>query len=109
MTESLLQDRIRLILGADSAGCWWRNNVGVAQSSSGHTIRYGLSNGSADLIGVFRGRFVAVEVKTPTGKQSADQVRWQSLIESKLGIYAIVRSEDDARSLLQDLHRRYPA
>lgn len=108
MTESLLMDRVRLVLGSDPAGCWWRNNVGVAESRGGHTIRYGLGNGSADLVGLFRGHFVAVEIKTPVGRQSEDQRRWQKLVESKQGLYAIVRSEDDARALLAELHRRWP-
>lgn len=101
-------DKVRLILGTDPVACFWRNNTGVAETR-GYTIRYGLGNGSADLIGVFRGRFVAVEVKTPTGRQSEDQKRWQALVEGKRGVYAIVRSENDARELLADLHRRYPA
>lgn len=108
MTESQLMDRIRLVLGADSAAVFWRNNTGVAETR-GYTIRYGLGNGSADLIGVFRGRFVAVEVKTPSGRQSDDQRRWELLVESKGGVYAIVRSEDDARQLLANLHEWYPA
>lgn len=108
MTESQLMDRVRLVLGADPAAVFWRNNTGVAETR-GYTIRYGLGNGSADLIGLFRGRFVAVEVKTPAGRQSEDQKRWQSLVESKHGIYAIVRSEDDARDLLAMLHARFPA
>ena len=100
-------DRVRLVLGGDRAGVWWRNNVGLAEQR-GHTIRYGLGNGSADLIGLFRGHFVAVEVKTPTGRQTQEQRLWQSLVESKGGVYAIVRSEDDARALLADLHQRWP-
>lgn len=108
MTESQLQDRIRLVLGADPAAVFFRNNTGVAELR-GYKVRFGLGNGSADLIGVFRGRFVAVEVKTPTGRQSEDQQRWQSLIEGKQGIYALVRSEDDARALLAELHRRFPS
>jgi len=107
VTESLIQDRVRLILGADPDGCWWRNNVGVAEVR-GYKIRFGLSEGSADLVGLFRGHFVAVEIKTPTGRQSPEQRRWQGLVESKQGVYAIVRSEDDARALLADLHQRFP-
>lgn len=108
MTESVLMDRIRLVLGREQAAVWWRNNTGVAQTGNGYIVRYGLGNGSADLVGLFRGHFVAVEIKTPTGRQSDDQRRWQSLVESKGGFYAIVRSEDDARALLAELHARWP-
>lgn len=107
MNESLLMDRVRLVLGSDPAGVWFRNNTGVA-NQRGHMVRYGLGNGSADLIGLFRGHFVAVEIKTPIGRQSEDQRRWQALIEAKQGMYVIVRSEDDARALLAEMHRRWP-
>lgn len=109
MTESLLQDRIRLVLGADPVSVWWRNNVGLATTDRGTKIKFGLFPGSADLIGCFRGRFVGVEIKTEVGRQSKDQKLWQGCVESKGGLYFIVRSEADARELLADLHRRFPA
>jgi hypothetical protein len=31
MKESEIQDQIRLILGSDPAGVWWRNSVGSIQ------------------------------------------------------------------------------
>jgi len=108
VTESQLQDRIRLVLGADPAGVWWRNNIGVAEIR-GYRVRFGVGGaGGSDLIGLFRGVFVAVEVKTPIGRLSADQKLYQRLVESKQGVFAVVRSEDDARALLQDLHARFP-
>lgn len=109
MTEAQLQDRVRLVLGADRAGVWWRNNVGLATTDRGVKITFGLFKGSADLIGLFRGRFVAVEIKTETGRQSPEQVQWQGVVEDHGGIYVVVRSEDDARELLADLHRRFPS
>lgn len=112
MSERLeihIQDAVRLVLGADSACVFWRNNVGVAETVRGQKIRFGLFPGSADLIGLFRGRFVGVELKKRDGRQSPEQKKWQGVVESKGGIYAIVRSEDDARALLADLHRRFPA
>ena len=109
MTEGALMVKVQLILGADPACAFWRNNVGLATTDRGTKIRFGLFPGSADLIGVFRGRFVGVEIKTEDGRQSPEQRTWQSCLESKQGIYAIVRSEDDARELLAELHRRFPA
>ena len=107
MTELQIQDAVRLILGVDLAGCFWRNNVGSAVTPDGRHVKYGVGNpGGADLIGVYRGRFVAVEIKTPTGRQNPDQVRYQQLVEGKGGIYAVVRSEQDARDLLDRLRRQ---
>lgn len=109
MTEGQLQDRVRLILGADRACCFWRNNVGLAVTDRGAKIKFGLFPGSSDLVGLFRGRFVGVELKTEIGRQSKEQKTWQKCVEDHGGIYAIVRSEDEARELLAALHQRFPA
>ena len=94
---------VRLVLQANTGGVWWRNNIGVAVMD-GHRIAYGLGNpGGADLVGLFLGRFVAVEIKTPRGRQSPEQAEWQRLVEAKGGIYAIVRSESEATELLRKL------
>lgn len=105
MTEGQIQDAVRLVLGAETAGCWWRNNIGTAiNPHTNQHIRYGVGNpGGADLIGLHRGRFVAAEIKTPTGRQSPEQLQWQRLVESKGGIYVVVRSADDAHALLARL------
>lgn len=96
MTEGQLQDAIRLALGTDPDVVLWRNNIGVAKMH-GHTVRFGVGGpGGADLLGMFRGRFAAVEVKSPSGRQSPEQRMFQQLIESKGGIYLMPRSVDEA-------------
>lgn len=106
MTEGQLMDAVRLVLGAERDGCWWRNNAGTALLH-GHMVRFGVGNpGGADLIGLHRGRFAAIEIKTPLGRQSPEQRRWQQLVESKGGLYELVRSVDDAHALLTRLRAR---
>lgn len=101
MNESQLQDRIRLALGAVPGLVLFRNNVGVAELR-GHTVRFGVGGpGGADLIGIWNGRFVAIEIKTPTGRQSADQIKFQALVESKGGEYVILRSVDEAKAWVE--------
>lgn len=103
MTEGRLQDEIRLALNHPDA-VWWRNNCGTAQTRAGAWVKYGVGNpGGADLIGVFRGRAVFVEVKTPSGRQSPDQERFQALVERKGAVYVVLRSADDATALLARL------
>lgn len=102
MKESELQDLIRMALNHPDA-CFWRNNIGVAERN-GHMIRFGVGGpGGADLIGIFRGRFVAIEIKTPTGRQSGEQKTFETLVTSKQGLYVILRSVDEARALIQQL------
>lgn len=98
MKESLLQDHIRLALGNVDGLCLWRNNIGTAEIR-GYRVKFGVGGpGGADLIGLYKGWFVAVEIKTDTGRQSPDQRTYQALVESKGGIYTILRSVDDARA-----------
>lgn len=46
----------------------WRNNTG-AIASDGRFLRYG-KKGSADIIGVFNGRFIGIEAKVGKNTQS---------------------------------------
>ena len=48
-----------------------------------------------DMVGQTLAVFVAVEVKTATGRQSEPQKKWQKAVE-KLGVkYILARSEND--------------
>lgn len=58
-------------------------------------LKIGLK-GEPDISGCLDGRWVGIEVKTATGKQSPDQVKFQKAIEPRGGIYIVARSPDDA-------------
>ena len=103
MTEGELQDKIRLALGRIPGLVLWRNNIGRTQSAKGW-IWYGVGNpGGADLIGCYLGRFVAIEVKTATGRQSPEQRDWQGVVERAGGVYLLVRSVEEAVKLVGNL------
>lgn len=109
MTESQLQDAVRLELGQCREAVFWRNNCGFADMRDGSKVRFGVgSPGGSDLIGVFRGRAIFVEIKTPTGRQSPEQKTFEQLVQGKGGIYVIVRSIDDARALIERLRHEVP-
>jgi len=59
--------------------------------------------GTADLIGVYRGRAVAIEVKTPKGRQADSQREWEQAWITAGGVYRVVRSAADTLELLQEL------
>lgn len=98
------QDIQRLImLALSEAGCLiFRNNVGVLKNAAGIPIRFGLAIGSSDLIGIAPGgRFLAVEIKTPTGKATPEQIRFIEAVRARGGIAGIARSPQDALDLLR--------
>ena len=99
MSEGHIQDEIRLALSDEPGLVLWRNNTGVADQR-GQRVRYGLAVGSADLIGCIAGRFIALEVKTATGRATPEQRLWLDLVRRHGGFAAIVRSVEDARAAI---------
>lgn len=86
----------------------WRNNVGSycpdPVNKPRVRVAYGLGVGSADLIGLAYGSpaiFLAVEIKTPIGRLSAEQKAWGSAIQKLGGIYRVIRSEEEAREFVE--------
>lgn len=86
-------------------GFFWRNNTGAAPADykgKKRFIKYG-ATGSADIIGVLNGRFVAIECKRPLGPrggtngsvQNSEQLVFQANVEAAGGIYIVARSVED--------------
>lgn len=72
----------------------WRNNSGTAWIG-GQPVSFGFP-GSADIIGLTpTGRFLAVECKSATGKQSDKQRKFEEKIKANGGVYLLVRSVEE--------------
>ena len=124
MSEHTTQQRILLACGSGSTRLW-RNNVGTGWAGQatkiqrrgmvavepgdiivrqGRPLHAGLCVGSSDLIGyrvVNRvAQFVALEVKSATGRPTAQQTQFIDHINAVGGCAGIVRSVEDARSVL---------
>ena len=90
-----LVNRLLILLHSHKLGRYWSNNTGAVKTVKGHFQRYGLK-GSSDIIGISKtGLFVAIEVKTGSGRLSKDQVAFKRMIESNSGLHFTVRSEQD--------------
>jgi hypothetical protein len=72
---------------------------------SGRPLHAGLCVGSSDLIGYRRvdgvAQFVALEVKSATGRPTPEQTRFLDHISSAGGCAAVIRSVEDAHSVLR--------
>ena len=103
--ETKIQNRIMMDM-SEKGYLVWRNQVGLFKTLDGRTVNIGIK-GSSDLmaikptvitpemVGQTLAVFVAVEVKTATGRQSEPQKKWQKAVE-KLGVkYILARSEND--------------
>ena len=103
--ETKIQNRIMMDM-SKKGYLVWRNQVGLFKTMDGRTVNIGIKGSSdlmavkptvitPDMVGQTVAVFVAVEVKTATGRQSEPQKKWQKAVE-KLGVkYILARSEND--------------
>ncbi len=128
-SEHGIQQRILLACGSGDTRLW-RNNVGTGWAGQatkvttgnlraaaaalrpgdvvirqGRPLHAGLCVGSSDLIGYRRvdgvAQFVALEVKSATGRPTAQQTQFLNHITGAGGCAGIVRSVDDALTVLR--------
>lgn len=110
MAETKVQWSIMLALSKVGAKIF-RNNVGMAKMKDGSWLRYGLCNGSSDLIGWrtvtitpdMVGKrvavFLAVEVKDK-GRLSDEQRNFIDTVKAAGGLAGVARSDAQAVALL---------
>lgn len=79
----------------------YRQNTGGWKNEQGHFYRFG-SKGSPDIVCIIQGRYVGLEVKTPKGKLSDDQVAFHQNAMAAGGIVFTVRSLDEAIEAVED-------
>ena len=132
-SEHQIQQRILLAHGSGDVRLW-RNNVGTGWAGqatrvtagnlhaiahsirpgdviirNGRPLHAGLCVGSSDLIGYRRingvAQFVALEVKTATGRATPEQTRFLDHINTAGGCGAVVRSVADADAVLRNTDR----
>jgi len=105
-TESNILARCRLM--ASKLGMIvWRNNTGALQDKNGRLVRYGLCNGSSDMIGIKTivvtpamvgktiGVFSAIETKAPGKKLRPEQAAFIEGVRRAGGIAGKAESEDE--------------
>jgi VRR-NUC domain len=97
--ETEIQNEIRIAL-SNMGHIVWRNNVGFTKFPDGSAVKYGLCNGSSDLIGITSdGKFLAIEVKKPGGKPSKEQKNFIEVVRSKGGIAGVAHNVEEAIAL----------
>lgn len=81
----------------------WRGNAGKIQDArTGMWIKL-MPKGFPDTFG-FRsddGKFIALEIKTPTGRLSEDQKRFRDFAETQPIIYGVVTSAEEAIQIVE--------
>lgn len=88
-------------IALSEAGCIaWRNNTGALpdRTGSGRVIRFGVGGkGGSDIIGMTPdGRFLAIEVKTATGRATPEQNMFIKAVNNHGGRAGIAKSAQEA-------------
>lgn len=100
MTENEIQKAILERLALIPGLVFWRSNSGVSRSG-GRFVRFGLP-GQGDITGILPGgRRFELEVKTATGKLSPEQVEFGAKVNAAGGLWACVRSVDEACAVIE--------
>ena len=99
-SEHDIQSLILIYVTSLSETFAFRMNTGKARMG-GRFVTFGIP-GQPDIFAIIQGRFVGIEVKTETGRQSKDQKNWQRNCERAGGIYILARSVDDVRIVLEE-------
>lgn len=102
MKETQLVQLVRLAC-AEAGAIVWRNNTGSLPDTNGRWVQYGLCKGSADLVGIFEGRFLAIEVKKPEGRLRKEQRQFLDIIRKNGGIAGVARYPSDVKKILKEV------
>lgn len=99
-TEKQTQNAILDYLALRKDLMYWRQNTGAIKTERGGFYRFTSMNGMPDIFVLSCAQIYALEVKDVKGKQNDNQIAFQKLFEAHGGIYKVVRSLDDIKSII---------
>ncbi len=83
---------------------WINDSVGIYDAAKGifrrNTSRYKIK-GVSDILGIWKGKFLAIEVKTKTGRISPEQAAFLQRVINHGGIAFVARSVEDVERHLK--------
>lgn len=103
MTEHEIQDEIRKSVSPYAV--IFRVNVGSGKTIDGRYFKTGVPKGFSDLFGVRKtdGKAVFIEVKTPKGRPSEEQINFIKQMKNNGAIAGICRSAEEAINLILEV------
>ena len=102
MKEKDIQKQILDWLRWHKVFCWKSNTAGIYRKSTDSYIPAGM-RGISDIIGIFNGRMICIEVKMPKKKPSEFQQRFIDSINKSGGIAFVAHSLDEVETNLKDI------
>ena len=82
---------------------WRSNSGGVMGEYKGKKrfVRFNSAPGMSDICAVYRGRFIAVEVKMPGKHSTPEQIRFQNAVAAAGGLALEVHSTDELAKAME--------
>ena len=74
----------------------WVNNVGRTLG-----VNFGAPVGSGDVLGVYRGKFLSIEIKVGKDSLSDEQLQWMNDVNRRGGIAFVARSMRDVEEVVE--------
>jgi len=102
-SEGEVQAAVLIAVGALPAAHFWRNNTGAFHDGK-RLVKFG-QDGSADVLGCYRGRFVGIECKARRGQLSADQRTWRDAVLAAGGVYLVAKGASAVRDVIEALEK----
>jgi len=101
--ENAIQNAIMDLLSYRNVFHWRNNTTPIYDPSRKCFRKMNSMKGIPDIICIINGRFLGIEVKTLTGKQSPDQKEFEKVCLKNGGVYCLARSVEDVQEVLNDL------
>jgi penicillin-binding protein-related factor A (putative recombinase) len=102
--EGIVKNNILSWLKSQKVFCWPCDSVGiwdpVRKIYRKRHSQYHLK-GISDILGIYKGKFLAIEVKSKTGRLSPEQVWFLAEVKAKGGIAFVARSIEDCETHLK--------
>lgn len=105
MKETQIQSQILKLLEKSNEIYCFRAGSGCIQTAYGGYFKTG-KKGLPDIICLYRGLFIGLEVKTDIGRQSKEQKEAEEIIKKLGGFYFVVKSTKDVIKIFNDLKRK---
>ncbi len=101
MKEQAYQRAILDYLALRRIYAWKNSSTGIFNKKTGGWIPIGLT-GVSDILGILPdGRFLAIEVKSPTGKLTQNQIDFLDIINKNGGVAFMAVTIDDVKEHLR--------
>lgn len=106
MNETALVKQILQYLGWRKGVFAYRQNTGAVKIDNKRFVSFGFP-GLADIIGIYRGRYLAIEAKIRPNKQTAQQKAFEETVGRYGGLYILAYDLKNVTDVLDEEDKKY--